>query len=115
LINDHPEYQELKPLLGEFDQSDMEDFLLDGTVETDLNVDAILSGSRIKLGEAIGAFAGGLFIPRAVLGVVSKSLGSFVGTTTLIADLGFAASASMCLAHEKTKNSVGVDPEVTEF
>lgn len=115
LINEHPEYQELRPLLGDFDQDDMEDFLLDGTIETDLNVDAILSGSRIKLGEAIGAFAGGLFVPRAVLGVVSKSLGSFVGTTTLIADLGFAASASMCLAHEKTKNSVGVDPEVTEF
>lgn len=115
LINHHPEFQELRPLVGDLDEEQMMDLLLNGSLELDLDGEAILNGSRIKLGEAIGAYAGQLFLPKMVIGVVSKSLAGFVGTTTLVADLGFAASASMCLAHKKTKEKVGVDPEVTEF
>lgn len=115
LINEHPEFQELKPLVGELNQEQTMDLLLNGSLELDVDGDAILNGSRIKLGEAVGAYAGQLFLPKMVTGIVSKSLGGIVGATTLVADLGFAASASMCLAHKKTKEKVGVDPEVTEF
>lgn len=115
LINEHEEFQDIRELVGDFSKEAAQDFLSYPSLEADIDMAAVVGGGRIKLGEAIGAYAGQLYFPKMIVGTISKSLAGVVGTGLVLSDIGFAASASMCLAHKKTKEKVGVEPEVTEF
>lgn len=86
LINEHPEFQDLRVLIGDVKAEEFAKVLLEPDFVSDLNYNALLGGSRIRLSEVIVAFAGRFFVPKLALGLVSSSLSSVV--------LGLSAAAS---------------------
>lgn len=101
LINEHPEYQELRGLLGDIKEDQLAQVLLNQNFTPDVDHSAILGGSRIKLYEGLIAFSSRLFLPKMVLSFISKGLGSLALGVTLAADIGTATSVAMCTLNKK--------------
>lgn len=115
LINEHKEYQELRMLLGDFDQEKIEDLILSGSFDLDFDEEKILEGARIKGYEGGVGLGSQVILPATILGSISSVAGGVIGGVTIAADLGLAVSASMCLFHKKTRDQIGVDRDITEF
>jgi len=117
LINEHPAYQELRPLLGDIKKDQLAEMLLNPHFEADIDFNAVLGGSRIQLHEGLIAFSSRLFLPKLALGLVSKSLGSIALGVTLAADIGTAASVLMCTTNKENiqKLQDDSDEELKEF
>ena len=112
-INNHPEFLELKPLVGELTQEQ-----LDVLIETGY-FDKKLPFSNTKealpeVHEGAMAVAGQIIIPKIVLGVISKSLASLYVAPVIIADLGTAVSSYICLSAE-TKAKFETDKDLASF
>lgn len=100
LINEHPEYQELRPLIGDIKDGELESLM---SISPDFDLMDLGNRSRIQLHEGLIAFSAKIFIPKMVLSVVSKSLASVVTVAGLVADAGMIASTLMCTVNDKVK------------
>jgi hypothetical protein len=95
-INSHPEYQELRPLLGDFTQNDLIDLVSSGYFDKSISFDNIKS-TLPKPHELIGTVVGQIYGPKMALGIVSGSLASTYGTVMIGAQLGTGVSAAVCM------------------
>lgn len=112
-INNHPSFKELKPIIGELSQEDLDVVLETGYLDKKLSIDNYKSGAP-KIYEGIGALAAQLFVPKMVLGVISKSLASLYFTPVVLADLGTLASGLIC-SSESTKEKFKDDKDLGQF
>lgn len=103
LINEHAEFQELRPLIGDIEGKDF-DSLMNITPEFDLL--SLGNRGRIQLHEGLIAFSSKIFVPRIVLSLVSKSIASVVTVVGLAADAGMIASTLICTTNTKTKDKM---------
>lgn len=86
LINEHPEFQSMRSIVGDVQVDELAEMLLNPSFEADLDYNVVLGGSKIKLHEGIIAYAGRFFLPKMALNLVSAGLSSVV--------LGISAAAS---------------------
>jgi hypothetical protein len=115
LINEHPEYQELRPLLGDVTMDDVLNLIMKQDFPVDVEPAAILGGSTPKLYEGLMAYMGKLILPKLIISKVSASAASWVTTIGVVADIGAVTSALVCSLHKKTKDAMESDAEVKEF
>ncbi|MCT4642002.1 MAG: hypothetical protein N4A33_06850 [Bacteriovoracaceae bacterium] len=101
LINEHPQFQDIKPIVGKIYDEDIIDLIVKPTLEIDVDYESVFERSVIKLHEGIIAFGGQLFLPKLALSIISKSLGSFTFAVTIISDLAASISATVCLKSKK--------------
>lgn len=112
-VNNHDEYQELKPVLGELTADRVDDLENINLIDDPMQV---LDAARITLTEGIAAYALKTMVPKMVIGLVAKSLGSYVLGVGLIADAGMVTSAVMCTMNKKTMKKIdNGDNELKEF
>lgn len=122
LINEHPEYQEVRGILGDFSADDLNTLFMSdstnaiGEKAASLDFESIMEGAKISIAEGLGAFAAQLFIPKIVLGTISKSVGNIVFLPILAADLGFISSALVCSLNKNVQASIASgDEELKSF
>jgi hypothetical protein len=95
-INNHPEYQELRPILGTFSHEELSDFLIAGYLDKNIAFKNY-KNALPKLHEGLTALAGQIFAPKIALGIISKSLVSLYTMPVVAADIGTGISALICL------------------
>lgn len=103
LINNHPEYQELRPLLGDIEGNDLDSIM---TFNPSFDLLSLGNRSRIQLHEGLIAFSAKIFVPKIVIGIVSKSVASAIMGVGLIADAGFVTSSLLCTMNKKMKKKI---------
>lgn len=86
LINEHPEFQSIRSIVGDVQVDELAEMLLNPSFNAELDYNVILGGSKIKLHEGILAYAGRFFLPKMALNLISASVSSVV--------LGLSAAAS---------------------
>ncbi len=113
LINDHPEYQELRGFVGEISGDDLDSIM---TFRPEFDLLDLGNRSRIRIHEGLIAFSSKIFAPKIIIGLVSKSVASAVTGVTLVADLGAIASTLMCTVNKKVQVKLeNKDPELVNF
>lgn len=112
-INNHPEFAELKAIVGEITQQELDDMIETGYVDKKLSFSNYKSALP-QIHEGVLTVAGQLFVPKMVLGVISKSLASWYATPVLLADIGTAVSSVVCL-NEKTQDKFESDKDLAGF
>ncbi len=113
LINEHPEYQELRPLLGDISGSDLDSIM---TFRPEFDLLSLGNRSRLQLHEGLLAFSAKIFAPKIIIGLVSKSISSVVTGVGLLADATTAASVLMCTVNKKVKKKLKQkDEQLVDF
>lgn len=112
-INNHPEFAELKSIVGEVTQQELDDMIETGYVDKKLSF-SNYKAALPKIHEGVMTVAGQIFIPKMVLGIISKSLASWYATPVILADIGTAVSSVICLS-EKTQEKFESDKDLAGF
>jgi hypothetical protein len=113
LINEHPEFQELRPLIGDVEGDSIESIM---NINPEFDLMDLGNRSRIKLHEGLIAFSGKIFVPKIVLGIVSKAVAGVVTTVGLVADAGMITSSLMCTMNKKVKAQIeNGDEDMVDF
>lgn len=113
LINEHPEYQELRPLVGDIEADSIESIM---NINPEFDLLDLGNRSRIQLHEGLVAFSTKIFVPKIVMGIVSKALASTVTTVGLVSDVGMITSTLMCTMNKDVKAQVEQgDEDMVDF
>jgi hypothetical protein len=112
-INSHPEFQELKPLVGEMSDQEVADFVTSGYFTK------VVSFEQYKLAlpslpELVGTVAGQLYVPKTALGIVSQAAAGLYSTPVIAADIGTGISMAICLQKE-TQDKFESDQDLKSF
>lgn len=113
LINLHPEFLELKPILGDLSKDDLKDILTSGTFTKSIAYEKYKEAIP-SVAEAAGIIAGQIFVPKIALGVISGTMASLYATPVIAADIATGVSAAVCLQKE-TKEKFGDDKDLKTF
>ncbi len=113
LINDHPEYQDLKPLLGEFTKESLLEVLATGYYEPTVDLENVKQAMP-KIHELAGTLVGQIFGPKIVLGVISGTLAGLYSTPILLADIGAGVSVAVCM-NKNTRERFSEDQDLQQF
>jgi len=95
-INSHPEYKEVKPLIGEMTEQDLTDIIESGYFDKAIsfeNYEAALPNPY----EIAGTIVGQIFVPKIALGVVSSTLAGLYVAPVVAAQIGTGVSTAICL------------------
>ena len=112
-INNHPEYKELRPILGDITKDDLMDIVMSGYLDRAISFDNY-KGAIPSIPELVGTVVGQLFIPKMALGIVSNTLAGLYFTPVLAANIGTGVSAAICM-QQKTRNQMKSDEELKSF
>ncbi len=112
-INGHPEYQEVKPIIGEVTQSELEDIIYSGYFDKSITFENYKAAVP-KIHEASLMIVGQIYAPKLILGIISKSLAGLYTLPVVLADLGTGVSAAICLQKE-TQNQFEKDKDLKSF
>jgi uncharacterized ferredoxin-like protein len=112
-INSHPEYQELKLIIGQVTQEELEDIIMSGYFDKSIGFDNY-KAALPKIHEGAAAVVGQIFGPKIVLGVLSSSLASLYATPVVIADIGTGISTAICL-QKTTQEKFEIDEDLGAF
>jgi hypothetical protein len=112
-INNHPEYAELKPILGPVTQEDLTDLIMSGYIDTTIAFDNYKEALP-KIHEGVATIVGQLFVPKVALGVISKSLAGLYLAPVIVADVATGISSAICLQKE-TQGKFEQDPDLKAF
>lgn len=113
LINYHPEYLELKPILGELSKDDLKDILASGSFNKSFAYEKY-KAEIPTVAEAAGVIAAQIFVPKMALGVISGTMASLYATPVIAADIATGVSAAVCTQKE-TKEKFGDDKDLKTF
>ncbi|WPU63993.1 hypothetical protein [Peredibacter starrii] len=113
LINQHPEYLELKPLLGELTKEDIQSILTTGKFNKSIAQDKYKAAIP-TIYEAAGSIVGQIYAPRIALGVVSSTLASLYTVPVVAADVATGVSVAVC-SQPETKEKLSKDKELRSF
>jgi hypothetical protein len=112
-INNHPEYQELKPILGEVTQDELSDIISSGYFDKSISFENY-KAALPKIHEGVLAIAGQVAVPNAVLGVISSSLAGLYTTPVIMADIGTVVSSAIC-TQKDTQDRFENDTDLRSF
>lgn len=112
-INKHPEYQEVKPIIGEVTQSELEDIILSGYFDKSIGFENYKEALP-KIHEAALTIVGQIFAPKIALGIISKSLVGLYMAPVIVADIGTGISSAICLQKE-TQEKFENDKDLKSF
>jgi hypothetical protein len=112
-INNHPEYQEVKPLVGEMTKQDLMDIIESGYLDKSISFDNYKQ-SLPKPHELVTTLVGQIFAPRIAIGIISKSLVGLYSTPLLLSQIGTGVSAAICLQNA-TKEKFETDKDLKSF
>lgn len=112
-VNNHPEYKELKPIIGEVSKQDVEDIIISGYFEKSITFDNYMAALP-KIHEAAITVVTQIFVPKMVLGVLSSSLAGIYAVPVIAADIGTAISAGVCL-QKSTQEKFKEDKDLRSF
>ena len=96
-VNKHPEYQELKPLLGEMTKQEIMDIVTSGYFDKAIS---FVKEGIPSVYELAGTVVGQIFVPKIALGIVSKTLAGLYTLPVVAADIGTGVSTAICLQKE---------------
>lgn len=112
-INNHPEYKELRPILGDITKDDLMDIVMSGYLDRAISFDNY-KGAIPSIPELVGAVVGQLFIPKMALGIVSNTLAGLYFTPVLAANIGTGVSTAICM-QKQTRDQMKSDEDLKSF
>jgi hypothetical protein len=112
-INNHPEYKEVKPLIGEMTTEELMDIVTSGYFDKAISFENYKAALPNPY-ELAGTIVGQIFVPKIALGIVSSTLAGLYVAPVVAAQLGTAASTVVCL-QEQTKDKFENDDDLRMF
>lgn len=112
-INNHPAYAELRPIIGDVSQQDLEDIIYAGYFDKSVSFDNYKKALP-KVHEGILTIGAQIMGPKIALGVVSKTLAGLYAIPVIAADVGTAISSGICLS-KKTVAKFEKDADLRSF
>ena len=112
-INKHPEYQELKPIIGEVTQEELTDIIMSGYFDKSIGFDNY-KAALPKIHEGAITIVTQIFGPKIVLGLISSSLAGIYAIPVIIADIGTGISVAVCMQN-KTQEKFEKDQDLSAF
>jgi hypothetical protein len=112
-INNHPEYAEVRPLLGDMTKQDLEDIVMSGYFDKTISFEN-MKNAVPKTHEIITTVVAQIFAPKIVLGVVSNTLAGLYVAPVVAAQIGTGISTAICLQGE-TKEKFTEDADLKSF
>lgn len=113
LINDHPEFQDLKPLIGEFTSEKIADIFMNASFDPELTL-ADPKEALPKIHELAGGVVAQIIAPQIILGKISGSLAGLYALPVLAADAGLGISIAVCL-NKNTQAKFETDQDLRQF
>jgi hypothetical protein len=95
LVNNHPEYAELKPILGDLTKEDISEMIQVGGISREAEFEK-LEKALPRIHEMAGSLLGQIIVPTAVISAVSAGLGSIYALPIVAADVGALISTLVC-------------------
>lgn len=113
LINNHPEFQDLKPIIGEFTSKMISDIFINASFDPDIS---LLEPKEAlpKIYEIAGAVVAQIIAPQIVLSKISGSLAGLYALPVLAADAGLGISIAVCL-NKNTQEKFEKDDDLRQF
>ncbi len=99
IINNDPDYQDLKLLVGDITEKDIKYIVTAGYFKKSISIKSY-EAAVPNAAELIGSLVGQVVVPRIVLGSISGSLASIYTGPVVAAQFGSAISAAICLQPE---------------
>lgn len=112
-INNHPEYKEVRAIIGDVTKEELNDIIVSGYFDKSIGFENY-KAALPKLHEGAGTLVAKIFGPKIVLSVISKSLAGLYLAPTIIADLGTGLSTAICLQKE-TQGKFEKDQDLKSF
>ena len=112
-INNHPEYQEVKLIIGEVTQDELNDIIMSGYFDKSIGFENY-KAALPKIHEAAITIVGQIFGPKIVLGIISSSLAGLYAVPVIVADIGTGVSTAICL-QQKTQDKFENDSDLKSF
>lgn len=113
LVNQHPEYLELKPFLGNLTKEDVNDMLISGYFSKSIAYEKY-KAALPTIYEAAGTIVGQVYAPKIALGVISKSLAGLYSLPVVTADIATGVSAAVC-SSPANQEKFATDKELKTF
>lgn len=113
LINNHPEYQEVKAIVGEVTEDELNDIIMSGYFDKTIGFDNY-KAAMPKIHEGVVMIVGQIMGPKIVLGVISTSLAGLYATPVILADIGTGVSTAVCL-QKKNQEKFEKDKDLRAF
>lgn len=112
-INNHPEYQEVKLIIGEVTQDELNDIIMSGYFDKSIGFENY-KAALPKIHEAAITIVGQIFGPKIVLGIISSSFAGLYAVPVIVADIGTGVSTAICL-QQKTQDKFENDSDLKSF
>lgn len=112
-INNHKEYQELRPIIGDVTQTELQDIILSGYFDKSIGFENY-KAALPKIHEGVLTIGGQIFAPKIALGVVSKTLAGLYAVPVIAADIGTGVSTAICL-QKSTVEKFEKDKDLRSF
>jgi hypothetical protein len=113
LINDHPEFEDLKPIIGEFTSGKIADIFLNASFDPEISL-GNPKEALPKIHELAGGVVAQIIAPQIILGKISGSLASLYALPVLAADAGLGISIAVCL-NKNTQAKFESDKDLRQF
>lgn len=101
-INNHPEFQEVRALVGDVTKDDLMDIVTSGYFSKAISFENYekAAPSAVELGATI---VSQIFVPNIALNVISGTLAGLYTTPVVLSQAGTAVSAAICVSKETQK------------
>lgn len=113
LINNHPEFQDLKPIIGEFTSEKISDIFMNASFDPEISL-ANPKEALPKIHELAGGVVAQIIAPQIVLSKISGSLAGLYAVPVLAADAGLGISIAVCL-NKNTQAKFEADKDLRQF
>lgn len=112
-INQHPEYQEVRAMIGDVTEEELNDIIMSGYFDKSVSFENY-KAALPKLHEGAMTIVGQIYGPKIALGVISKSLAGLYSLPVVAADIGTGVSTYICMQSE-TKDKFEQDQDLRAF
>lgn len=112
-INNHPEYKEIKPLVGLMTKEDLNDIVTSGYFNKAISFDNYKAAVP-NVFELAGTIVGQIFAPKIALNIISSTLAGLYSTPVIAANVGTGISSAICLQKE-TQEKFNDDKDLKMF
>ena len=112
-INNHPEYKEVKPLIGEMKKEDLQDIVTSGYFNKAISFENYKAAVPSAV-ELLSTVVAQIFVPKIALGVVSSTLAGLYVAPVVAAQIGTGISTVICLEKD-TQAKFESDKDLRSF
>lgn len=112
-INNHPEFQEVRALIGDFTRDDLMDIVTSGYFSKAISFENYEKAvpTALELGSTI---VSQIFVPNIALKVISSTLAGLYTAPVVVSQIGSAVSAAVCVSKE-TQAKFKTDDDLRSF